>query len=314
MAFEIDAGRAAVDRPRGRGRDRRQRTSRGRPVCRSRAGDPFDNDAIIRALDRYVAPLHARGFYEARAVHTSGFEPDGTATVRITIDRGPLVSIAFAGDPLPEADRERLVPVRAEGSADEDLLEDANAAIEEYLQARGYRDAVVEYARTEGEAAVTITYKIARGPRYVVDSVAITGNTAVPTTELVELLRVETGEPYVQAVAGTGAAAIRNVYRARGFTRADVRTTVTELPGDADAAPGIDRHVDVRYAVTEGPRTLVGSIGFQGNTVLGEPQLRALIATAPERPYSEGEIAVDRDRIDLEYRNRGYEAVRGRSR
>ena len=54
--------------------------------------------------------------------------------MRVTIDRGPMVSVAFAGDPLPEADRERLVPVRAEGSADEDLLEDANAAIEEYLQ------------------------------------------------------------------------------------------------------------------------------------------------------------------------------------
>ena len=59
----------------------------------------------------------------------------------MTVDRGPLVSVAFAGDPLPEADRERLVPVRAEGSADEDLLEDANWAIEEYLHARGYRDA-----------------------------------------------------------------------------------------------------------------------------------------------------------------------------
>ena len=174
-----------------------------------RAGDPFDNDAILRELNRYVAPLHARGFYEARAVHSVNFEPDGTATVRVNIDRGPMVSIAFAGDPLPEADRERLVPVRAEGSADEDLLEDANAAIEEYLQARGYRDAVVEYARTEGETAVTITYKIARGPRYVVDSVAITGNTAVPTMDLVELLQVEVGEPYVQAAAGTGAAAIR---------------------------------------------------------------------------------------------------------
>ena len=308
MGFEISAGsravigRVEVDEVDGSGRP----VTGGVPIT---AGEAFDNDAIIRALDRYVALLHSRGFYEARAVHTSSFEPDGTATVRITIDRGPMISIAFAGDPLPEADRDRLVPVRAEGSADEDLLEDANAAIEEYLQARGYRDAVVEYARTEGEDAVTITYKIARGPRYVVDSVGITGNTSVPTMELVDLLRVETGEPYVQAVAGTGAAAIRNVYRARGFTRADVRTTVSELPGDADAAPGIDRHVDVRYAVAEGPRTLVGSIGFQGNTVLGEPQLRGLVGTAPERPYSEGEITAGRDRIDLEYRNRGYEAV-----
>ena len=308
MIFEIRAGsrasigRVEVDEIDGSGRA----VIGGVPI---RVGAPFDNDQIVRELDRYVAALHARGFYEARAVHNFNFEPDGTATVKVNIDRGPMVSIAFAGDPLPEADRGRLVPVRAEGSADEDLLEDANAAIEEYLQARGYRDAVVEYSRTAADTAVTITYKIGRGPRYVVDSVAITGNTAVPAMDLVELVQVEVGEPYVQAAAGAGAAAIRNAYRARGYTRVDVRTTVTELPREDDAAPGIDRHVDVRYAVTEGPQTLVGSVGVAGNTVLAESQLRALMTTVPGRPYSEGEIAVDRDRIDLEYRNRGYESV-----
>jgi outer membrane protein insertion porin family len=308
MAFDIRAGsRASIGRV-----EVDEVDSSGRPVPGGvpiRVGDPFDNDAIIRELDRYVAALHARGFYEARTSHTSAFEPDGTATLRVNIDRGPLVSIAFAGDPLPEADRERLVPVRAEGSADEDLLEDANAAIEDYLHARGYRDAEVQYSRTEGEGAVTITYKVARGPRYVVNTVSITGNTAVATMDLMELLQVEPGAPYVQAEAGAGAAAIRNAYRARGFTRAEIRPTVIELPREDNAAPGIDRQVDVRYAITEGPRTLVGSIGFEGNTALSESQLRALMTTAPERPYSEGEIALDRDRIDLEYRNRGFEAV-----
>ena len=272
-------------------------------------GDPLDNDAILSELDRAVASLRARGFYEARAVHTTSFERDGTATVRVTVSRGPLVSVAFAGDPLPEADRERLVPVRAEGSADEDLLEDANVAIGEYLHERGYRDALVEYARVEDEGAVTITYKIARGPRYLVDAVTIMGNSAVPSIELTELLQVEQGEPYVERDAGAGAAAIRDVYRSRGFTRADVRTTVNELPREDDVAPRVDRHVDVRYSVIEGPRTLVGSIVFEGNTVLAEGQLRALMTTGLERPFSENEIATDRDRIDLEYRNLGYEAI-----
>jgi outer membrane protein assembly complex protein YaeT len=308
MAFDIRAGsRASIGRV-----DVDEVDARGQPLRGGvpiRVGEPFDNDAIVRELDRYVAALHAQGFYEASASHTFAFEPDGTATVRINIDRGPLVTIAFAGDPLPEADRERLVPVRAEGSADEDLLEDANAAIEDYLHARGYRDAEVQYSRTEDGADVTITYKIARGPRYVVDIVSVGGNTAVATMDLTELLQVEPGAPYVQAQAGAGAAAIRNAYRARGFTRVDVTTTVTELPRDDDVAPGIDRHVDVRYVVAEGPRTLVGSIGFEGHTVLAESQLRALVTTAPGRPYSEGEIAQDRDRIDLEYRNRGYETI-----
>ena len=60
---------------RRRGRDRRQRPGPSPAASPIRAGDPYDNDAILRELERYEALLHARGFYEARAVHTLDFEP-----------------------------------------------------------------------------------------------------------------------------------------------------------------------------------------------------------------------------------------------
>ena len=309
MAFDIAAGpQATIGRVEIDEVDGSDRPAASGDIA-VRAGDPFDNDAILREMARYVAALRSRGFYEARALHTSSFEPNGTAIVRVTVDRGPLVSVAFDGDPLPEADRERLVPVRTEGSADEDLLEDANVAIEEYLHARGYRDATVAYARAEREGELTITFKAVRGSRYVVEAVTFDGNVAVPTAALAELLQLDRGEPYVQAGVGAGVAAIREIYRARGFSRAAVQTTVTELPPVDEDGPGGDRRVGVRFTITEGPRTLVGSVAFEGHAVLAEGQLLALMTTASNRPYSEAKVASDRDRIDLEYRNRGYESV-----
>ncbi|MBI3048912.1 MAG: BamA/TamA family outer membrane protein [Acidobacteria bacterium] len=305
MVFDVTAGgRAAIGRlevDEIDGRDRRVPAG----DIGIRAGDPYDNAAILAALDRYTAALRARGFYEARAVHTPTFEPGGTATVRVTIDRGPLVMVAFAGDPLPEADRDRLVPVRAEGSADEDLLEDATFAIEAYLQARGYRDAAAEYARDEREGTLTITFMISRGPRYVVNSVAIAGNASVPLPDLERLVQIDRGQPYIQTAAAAAATAIRDTYRALGFTRTTVQIAVTEL----GASEGADRLLAVRFNIAEGPRTLVSSIAFAGNDVLPDAQLHALVATAPGRPYSEIDVAAARDRIDLEYRNRGYESV-----
>jgi outer membrane protein insertion porin family len=309
MAFDIQAGRRATIRQ----VEIEQVDGNGRPGVPGdiavRPGDPYDNDAILAELDRYLETLRARGFYEARALHTAFFEPAGTVAVRVTVDSGPLVSVAFAGDPLPEADRERLVPVRTEGSVDEDLLEDAGLAIEEYLRASGYRDAEVEYARTEREGELTVTFTVERGPRYVVNAVTIDGNLAVPSADLVELLRVVEGGPYVQVASGATAAAIRGAYRARGFTSAAVQATAAELSSANGGGNDGDRPVDVRFTVTEGPRTLVGSVAFGGNTVLTEVALRALMTTLPDRPYSEIDVARDRDRIDLEYRDLGYDSV-----
>jgi outer membrane protein assembly complex protein YaeT len=283
-------------------------------------GQLYDPTAIDAQLEKYQASLRARGFYEAQASHAetamgTSPGPSGSTSlpgatsvsVQIMIDRGPHVSVAFSGDPLPEAERERLVPIRAEASADEDLLEDSNRAIEDYFRARGYRDAVVMYARDETAGELTIRFTIARGPRYVVDAVTIDGNTSIPTSDLTPIVRLKAGEPFVQAQVDAAAAGIRGLYRARGFTRAMVTPSVAVLP--AAANPAADRQVQLTLAVAEGPRTIVGAVDLMGNMVLTDSQLLTGAATTPGKPYSEIDVAADRDRIDLEYRNRGYESV-----
>ena len=261
-----------------------------------RVGDPYDGPQIVQALERYAASLRGMGFYEARAVHTVTFDANGTATVRVTVDRGPLVTVEFAGDPLPEADRERLVPVRTEGSADEDLLEDATLAIEDYLRARGYRDAMAEHSRTERDGMLTITFTVDRGVRFVVESVAITGNSVVPAADLEKLCQIQSGQPLVQT-AGTRCDRRSRLYRSRGFTRAVVRNSVWEAPRSEGGGP--DRRVMLDFTVTEGPRTLVSSIAFVGNAVLAGAELNELMTTQPGRPYSESDVVAARDRIDI---------------
>ena len=307
MAFEIQAGsRATIGLV-----DVNEVDASGRSVgpggISLRVGDPYENDRIVRELTRYEAALRARGFYEARVTHVASFDPGGAATVRVTVDRGPLVTVTFSGDPLPEDDRDQLVPVRTEGSADEDLLEDANFAIEEYLKTRGYRDAVVTYTRDERDGMLTITFTVTQGRRHVVDTIALVGNRAIVSVDLLELVRFKEGEPFVQATLDAGLGGMRGTYRTRGFTRATVQSSITELPISDEE--GDEVRVQVRVNVTDGPRTLVGSVAFDGNTVLGERQLLALMTTAPGRPYSEVGVAADRDRIELEYLNRGFESV-----
>jgi outer membrane protein assembly factor BamA len=125
----------------------------------------------------------------------------------------------------------------------------------------------------------------------------------------VELLGLKTRAPFVQAELDAGVEAVRRAYRERGFTRAEVTPAVAILPRPDGSSPAADRPVEVGLAVGEGPRTLVGAITLDGNTVLSEGEIRALMGTTPGRPFSEAQVAQDRDRVQLEYLNRGYESA-----
>lgn len=272
-----------------------------------RPGAPYDAAAVDGDLRRWEERMRARGYYEARASQMAEFAPDATsAIVTLSVRRGPRVVVAFAGDPIPPRERDRLVPIREEASADEDLLEDAARAIERYLLARGYRDARVQYVPEERGEELRITFQVTRGPRHVIREVRFEGASALPAAELRRLMGLREGDPFVQAGLDAGARAIAGAYRAAGFI--DVRVA-PEVDVQVDPAAPADRAVLVTAAVVEGPQTLVRSLTVTGSTVWPEAQVAAWTGMGAGSPYSEAQLAAARDRIELEYRNRGYESA-----
>ena len=220
-----------------------------------------------------------------------------------------MVRLVFEGDPLPGGEVDRLVPVRREASVDEDLLEDSQTAIETYLHTQGYRDATAMYTRQESAGELVITFRIARGPRFVVRGVALTGNFVLPTQQLLPLVRLKEGEPFVRSTLAMGVAAIESFYRTSGFTRPQLKATESVIAPEDVANP--DRLVTVTIAIVEGPRTEVRSVTFQGNMALNDAELRTRISTAPGRVYSVVDIQSDREAIVQAYHDRGFESVVG---
>jgi outer membrane protein assembly complex protein YaeT len=271
-----------------------------------RAGQPLDEVAIDRQLRAWEDRLRARGYYEVRASHGVQIA-DNEAFVTVNLTRGPRVAVAFAGDPIPEVDRERLAPIRAEGSADEDLLEDSSRAIELYLNGLGHRDAEVTYSRDERDDELVITFRVDRGPQYVVRDIVFAGQEGVPESELRSLVSLDAGGPFVRAALAEGVVAVERLYRSRGYAGVIVKAGEDTLPaGRSDESV---REVTVRLEIAPGPRTLVRLVSFEGGAAFDTPTLQGLIVTAPGRPMSEADIVADRDRLDLAYRDRGYASV-----
>ena len=271
-------------------------------------GRPFDQVALDARISAYEESLHGRDFYQARVRESHVNGDDGVVNVTVSVDTGPHVSLVFAGDPLPDGDRAELVPIHAERSVDQDLLEDASLNIENALRDEGYRTARAPYTRDEKGGALVLTFTIARGPLHRVGSIETVGNARIPAADLAALLQIKPGEPFVDARAGLVGAAITELYRVRGFAQAIVTPNLQVLPEETNAGVAF-RPVAIRYEIQEGPQTIVKSVEFSGPGDSLEKTLRSQLGLDGGKPFYRPQLSVDRDVIERVYRNRGFQAV-----
>ena len=272
-------------------------------------GRPFDQVAIETRIAGYEERLRERGYYQARVREAHAIAADGrTMSVTLTVESGPHVSIVFAGDPLPDGYREGLIPVRAERSVDQDLLEDASGALEDALRGQGYRAAQVRYNRDEKAGELIVTFTIARGPLHRVESVVAAGNARITAADLAPLLQIKSGDPFVEARVGLVGAAITELYRVRGFAQAVAKPNIQVLP-QATAVNVTYRPVAIRFEIAEGAQTSVSGVEFDGTSAIPADQLRALMALQGGKPFYRPQLSIDRDTIERAYRNQGFQNV-----
>src|SRR5258706_6340803 len=252
-----------------------------------------------------MAERRAKGSYEAKSLSQPRLSADQrVAALTLAVVPGPGVRVVFTGDPLPSDRRAELVPVEREGSIDEDLLEDSSNRIEEYLRAQGYRDARAPHARQERDGELVITFAVARGQQFKVASYEISGNASLPLSEFEASLRVRDGEPFAATRLDADVQAIEDLYHRRGFAGARVSSAVEVI---TQTPPPAQVPVAVRAVISEGPSTTLDAVSFTGNQALGEPELRARLTLRPGAPYVPGQLAVDRDAIQLAYQDLAYE-------
>lgn len=269
---------------------------------RIRAGDPYEPASLRERIDALITSMRRRRHYEASATVVSpAFNADRTQ-VELTVDvqPGPMVTVTFAGDPLPKADLDELVPVEREGSVDQDLLEDSARRIEDHLRQQGYWKASVNPpARREDSGELSIVFTVNRGALYRVapGGVEISGSRAVTVEELRPLVRMEPGEPFVASRLSAIEGAIRQIYRTRGFATADITSAVNETD------PGLVTPV---ISIKEGPRVVVGNVIFTGNATIPEDRLRAVLSLTRGQPFYGPAVIRDRDAIYAFYLDEGY--------
>jgi outer membrane protein insertion porin family len=157
---------------------------------------------------------------------------------------------------------------------------------------------------TIDRAGERLVVHLAEAP--VLDRVAFEGNKKIQDKELTAVIESKPRGALQPAMVQADVGRIIEAYRHAG--RDDVRVA----PEIIDR--GNDR-VDLVYVVTEGAKTTVRQINFEGNQVFGKRQLAAVIKTSATNMlsfltggdgYDPDRISADRELLRLYYRSKGY--------
>jgi outer membrane protein insertion porin family len=270
-----------------------------------KTGDPYDGLGLDARLANYAGELRAQGYYEARMSQSPRYvDEDRRVDLVLNVDAGPHVEIVFQGDPLTSRERDDLVPIAREHSVNEDILEDSKFAIEGNLRARGYCNPRADYQRNAASGVLRIVFTVARGPLCTLERADVAGNAALSAEELNPLIQSQPGQPFIEDTLGADVSRIEGLYRRRGFAGVKVATGIDRGEERSGVVP-----VRARLVITEGIRSVIQSVVFDGNVALDADALRQAVTSLPGQAYFEPQIAADSDSLALLYLNRGYQEV-----
>ncbi|MDP9114130.1 MAG: BamA/TamA family outer membrane protein [Acidobacteriota bacterium] len=231
-----------------------------------------------------------------------------TVTPTINIDSGPLVEVVISGAKVSQGKLRQLIPIYQEHAVDRGLLLEGTRNLVDYFQAQGYFDAAVDFDEQSPTAGVQrITYAVSRNARHRLVGVEITGNRFFDTATVRERLLVrEAGKlrdrygRYSQKMRDNDREAILDLYRSNGFR--DVLVAATTL----DDYRGRTDELGVRYEIEEGVQWTVSRLEIAGASPADTAHLREIVQSAAGQPFSEANIAADRDAILSYFFDNGY--------
>jgi outer membrane protein assembly complex protein YaeT len=233
-----------------------------------------------------------------------------TNTVKptIDIDGGPHVRIRAEGARLRLGKLKQLVPVFQERSVDEDLLLEGERNIAQYLQAQGYFEAKVSHSeRDEPDHVKVITYQIDRGNRHNLVRLTINGNKYFTERTIRERLYVTPAEfprflhgRFSEDFLQRDMQSITDLYVVNGFR--DVKVSKRVL----DNYKGKNNDIAVFLDIDEGPQTFVSKVSIEGLRPVDEEYIRSILRSAPSQPFSETNVASDRDSVLAYFYNNGF--------
>ena len=280
-----------------------------RRIARWPAERRFTLPAILRGLERLRKRYQKLDRLQASIrVAEQTWDP-ATDRVNLTVEiqPGPRVEVAISGAKLSRGQLRRYVPIYEEGTVDRDLLAEGARNLRDYFQVQGYFEAKIDYQQHEEEnGVILVEFQAILGERHNFMRLEITGNKFFDEATIRERLYLRPRSVqfrrgrFSQSLLRNDVGAIEDLYQSNGFREVKVKDRYE------DDYQGKQGDLAVFIQVTEGPQTLVTNLQIAGNDSLATEKFRDRLSSVEGQPFSERNVASDRDVILGQYFTAGF--------
>ena len=272
-----------------------------KPVTQSRVRQALEG---VRQLYQKESRLEAK-----ISLQSMTYDPESNAaTPTLRIDAGPRTQFNTIGFNLSKKKLRQYVPVFEENAVDTDLLVEGARNLQDYLQSQGYFEAAVQFKqqRVVNDKS-NIDFLINTGARHKLVHIGINGNKYFTSESIRERMFLRVANflqfprgRYSENLVRHDEESISNLYQANGFR--DVRVTHRSQ----DDYNGRKGEMAIFLDIEEGPQYFIQDLQVTGVHALNREDLLSGLSSVPGQPFSEFNVAVDRDAILAQYFEKGF--------
>jgi outer membrane protein assembly complex protein YaeT len=276
----------------------------------SNSWKPATQNRVREGLEGVRSLYQKEDRLEAKVVMQSmKFEPDTMRTIpTLSIDAGPRIEVNTVGAKVSQRQLRRYVPIFEEHAVDSDLLAEGARNLRDYFQSQGYFEAQVEVVpqRVINDKA-NVDFLVNTGRQHKLISITITGNHYFTTDVIRERMFLRTANllqfphgRYSENLLRRDKDSITNLYQSNGFS--DVKVTSRAV----DNVQGKFDTIAVFLEINEGPQYLVNNVQIDGVATLDKNKILNKLSSSEGQPFSEFNVAVDRNTILAQYFDNGF--------
>ncbi|MEK6742471.1 MAG: outer membrane protein assembly factor BamA [Nitrospirota bacterium] len=299
-------------------------------VMQNRPGRPLRTNVLLEDdLEAIRKQYVAAGYPAASPGPVSMSFRDERAFLEIGGAEGPKVTVSFSGTRrfceqyFPDLlyfdpDTGRTDVVNEEQCADhfrdllliwseynvlDPVIDSSRDKIRNVYRDLGYPDVKVSVKKTETPGGLDLAFTVQEGQKVTVGEVRVEGNSVFTATQIKAMMSTQASgwfrsRPFREDILEKDVDIITERYIADGYLAVNVKRTVTRTADGSKAA--------VALKITEGRKTLMGNVSFEGNAAVTSKDLAGVLKLKTAAPFNERLLEEDRYRVLSLYSAKGY--------